>query len=288
MKPKKTELAVLLIIPFSLFILSFTVPLLYGLYLSLFGRRDDFVGLENYVRALTDSRFWGSMAFTISYAAVTTVLMLVFGLLLAVSINRLNRGQGVLKTTILIPWSISLTAWGLLASVVLSRNFGIANDLLLRIGIIESRVAWLSTVWPARFSVVLSRFYKDVWFATLLFLVARQTISKELYEQASISGATSIQAFFYITIPLLLRNMLYIGTIVSIFALQEFDMVYTLTAGGPAHATETVAVGIYRHGMLFGNYRYGTALATTWSLFITILVVSVFAPVQLRMIRRKA
>lgn len=287
MQPKKSELTVLLILPFSLFVLTFTVPLLYGLYLSLFGRRDDFVGLANYARALTDSRFWGSMGFTISYAIVTTALMLVFGLILAVSINRLARGQGFLKAAILIPWSISLTAWGLLASVVLSKNFGIANDLLLRLGLIESRVAWLSSVWPARFSVVMSRFYKDVWFATLLFLVARQTVSKELYEQASVSGATTMQSFFYITIPLLRRNMLYIGTIISIFALQDFDMVYALTAGGPDHATETVAVGIYRHGMLFGNYRYGTALATTWSLFISGLVVAVFAPIQLRMIRRE-
>lgn len=264
----------------------FTLPLLYGVWLSFFDRRGLFVGLANYFQVFSDDRFWNSIGFTVRYALIVTVTMTILSLLISVSINQITLGQGVVKSTMLIPWAISLTAWGLVGRIIFSQQFGVINWTLLRLGLIESRLPWLSSGGYARLAVYLSRILKDVWFGVLLFLVARQSIPREYYEEAIVSGANPLQTFRMITVPLLGNTAVYVGTILLIFALQEFDMVYALTAGGPGSATNTAAVSIYRHGVLFGNYEYGTALATVWSMFISVLVVLIFVPVQMKGVRR--
>ena len=173
----------LLVIPFLFFILSHTIPLLYGIGLSFYNWRGKFVGLTNYLAVLRDSMFWNSLRFTLTYALIVALSMTFLGLFLGVFINQLKIGQTLVKSVILIPWAISLTAWGLLGQVALSKQFGVINDLLVRFGAIKSGVAWLGEPNLAKISVIVSRIYKDVWFSALLFLVARQTIPTELYEE---------------------------------------------------------------------------------------------------------
>ena len=171
----RKSLIFLLVIPFSFFILSHTIPLLYGIGLSFYNWRGKFVGFINYSTVLRDSMFWGSLKFTLIYASIVAVSMTFLGLFLGVFINQLKVGQTFVKSVILIPWAISLTAWGLLGQVALSKQFGVINDLLVRFGVIKAGVAWLGEPNLAKISVIVSRIYKDVWFSALLFLVARQT-----------------------------------------------------------------------------------------------------------------
>ncbi len=277
----------MLLVPFAAFFLSFTVPLLWGVWLSLFNSKGVFVGILNYKRAFRDAAFWSSITFTLIYSGGVTAAMTVLGFFIALCINQLGRGQGIVKTTVLIPWAISLTAWGLLMQVITSQSFGMLNDLLLRIGIVGERISWLGTEEYARPTVMVARTLKDVWFATLLFLVARQTLPEELYEEGKVSGANPWQAFRYITVPIMRNTMLFVVTILLIFSLQEFDLIFALTRGGPGFATETAALSIYRWGLIFGKYELGTAYTSMWSVLISVFVVLVLGRVLMRAIDKK-
>ncbi len=277
----------LLLVPFATFFLSFTVPLIWGIWLSLYDSEGLFVGLANYVKVFKDVSFWSSITFTLVYSASVTLVMTVLGFFIALAVNQFRRGEGVAKTVMLIPWAISLTAWGLLMQIVTSGSFGILNDLLLRLGLIRQRISWLGDPQLARLTVIASRIVKDVWFSTLLFLVARQTLPEELYEEGKVNGANPLQAFWYITVPLLRTTMMFVLVIVLIFALQEFDLIFALTRGGPGFATEVAALSIYRFGIQFGRYELGTALTTVWSLLISLFVVLVFGRVLIRTVDKR-
>lgn len=283
---KTRPLIILLVIPFSFFILSFTVPLFYGIVMSFYNSKGSFVGLANYISIFHDEKFWNSLSYTLTYSVAVAGVMTILGLFIGVFINQIGKGDRFVKSIMLIPWAISLTAWGLLGQIVFSRQFGIVNDLLIRLGLAKQGISWLGQPTVAKITIMLSRIYKDVWFSALLFLVARQTIPFEFYEEGKVSGANAWQILWQITFPLLRTTMLYVGIILFIFALQEFDLVYALTRGGPGFATETAAVTIYRNGVLYGNYEYGTAVATMWSLIITVIVIIFFAPLQMRSIER--
>lgn len=276
----------LLIIPFSLFFIGFTIPLIWAMMLSTYNNDGVFVGMLNYLKAFKDNLFWSSISFTLLYAASVTVTMATMGFFIALAVDKFGRGQGIAKSVMLIPWAISLTAWGLMAQVISSQSYGLLNDFLLKMGIIKVRVAWLGTPVNARLTVMLFRVIKDVWFSTLLFLVARQTLPAELYEEGRVCGANPFQVFRYITVPMLRTTILYVFTIQLIFALQEFDLIYALTRGGPGFATETAALSIFRTGIYYGNYAFGTALTTVWSVLVSFFAVLVFGRILIKVIRR--
>ncbi|HSV32377.1 MAG TPA: sugar ABC transporter permease [Atribacteraceae bacterium] len=283
---RKKALILLLVIPFSLFVISHLLPFFYGIYLSFFDWRGNYVGFRNYLAVFNDRAFWDSIRFTFIYSGTVTLGMTVVGLFIGVFINSLGFGQGFAKSVLLLPWAISLTAWGLLSQIALSQQFGVVNDLLLRFGFIESRIAWLGDPSMARLSVFIARIFRDVWFAGLLFLAACQLIPVELYEESRVSGAGVLQNFVYVTLPSLRTTIIFVGTILFIFSLQEFDLIFSLTGGGPGMATEVASLNIYRHGILYGDFEYGIAISTVWSLFISLFVVTIFAPLQRRMLEQ--
>lgn len=277
----------LLVIPFSLFFIGFTLPLIWAIGLSLFSDTGVFIGLANYLKTFKDASFWSSITFTFIYAGSVTISLVVLGYFIALAVNQLGSGGTIAKTVMLIPWAISLTAWGLMMQVVTSQDFGVLNDLLLKFHLIKARISWLGVAANARPMVIVSRIMKDLWFSTLLFLVARQTLPIELYEEGKVSGANPFQSFWHITTPLLRTTMLSVLTILLIFAFQEFDMIFALTRGGPGFATETASLSIYRWGILFGRFSLGTAYTTVWSLFVSIFVVVILGRVLIRGIAKK-
>ena len=282
----KRSLLLLLILPFSCFLFSHTVPLLYGVGMSFHDWMGSFVGLENYKALFRDDAFRSSLKFSFIYALSTTILMTFLGLFIGIFVSSLKSTQSFLKSILLIPWAISLTAWGLLARIALNPQFGVVNYSLLKLGFIQRGLQWLGDPSLARLSVILAKVYKDVWFSALLFLAACQNIPQELYEEGKVDGATPWQALRYITIPLLRPAILYIGVVLFLFSLQEFDLIFALTGGGPGFATEIASISIYRQGIRYGNFEYGIATATLWSVIVSIFVITVFAPLQRRTIGR--
>jgi len=269
---KKSELFFLLIFPFLFFIVSHLIPLFYGVALSFTDPKGNFVGLQNYYTAVNDHRFWGGIRFTFIYAFSTAALNLILGLLIGTFINQIRRGQGILKSVFLIPWAIPLTVWGLENRIIFSRDFGILNNVLIDTGITTTPLPWLGDPSLATISVIVSSVYRDMWFAALLFLVACQMIPQDFYDLAVIHGASALQTFRFITLPLLRRTIITVGTLLFIFAVQAFDIPYSLTYGGPAWATHTTAMYIFRRSLHYGDYEVGTALSIIWVLVIFGLV----------------
>ena len=267
----------MLIIPFSFFIVSHLIPLFYGVYLSFTNREGQFIGLGNYIRLIDDYRFWGSIRFTFLYAIASALLNTFLGLLIGVFISSLKRGQGILKATFLIPWIIPLAIWGLEFRIIFSRDFGLLNYFLLSLGLIKEPIAWLGEATPAKLSVILVAVYRYVWYSALLFLVSCQNIPRDLYEAAEIDGATSFNMFLHITLPLLRRTMLFVGSMIFLGSLQAFDLIYALTYGGPGYATHTAALYIFRRSLHYGEFEYGTAISTVWALIIFCMVGTSFA-----------
>ncbi|WP_176229865.1 carbohydrate ABC transporter permease [Candidatus Hakubella thermalkaliphila] len=282
----RKHLIYLLIIPLSFFLVSHTIQFFYGIGMSFYDGQGNFVGFENFLAVFKDATFRDSIRFSLVYSLAVTVAMTFLGLFIGIFINSLGGAQGFVKAIFLIPWAISLTVWALLVQIALSPRFGIVNHFLTTFGFVESPLLWLGDPSLARISVIAAVISKDVWFSALLFLVARQNLPVELYEEGKVAGATPWQALRYITLPLLRPAILYTGAILFIFSLQAFDFIYALTRGGPGFATEVAALTIYRHGVRYGNYEYGIAAATIWSLLVSVFVITVFAPAQRRFVER--
>jgi ABC-type sugar transport system permease subunit len=282
----RKQLIYLLIIPLFFFLVSHTIPFFYGIAMSFYDGQGNFVGFENFLAVFKDATFRDSIRFSLVYSLAVTVAMTFLGLFIGIFINSIGGGQGFVKAIILIPWAISLTVWGLLLQIALSPRFGIVNYFLTSFGFVESPLLWLGDSSLARFSVIAGVISKDVWFSALLFLVARQNLPVELYEEGKVAGASPWQALRYITLPLLRPSILYISVILFIFSLQAFDFIFALTRGGPGFATEVAALTIYRQGMRFGNFEYATASATIWSLLVSVFVITLFAPAQRRVVER--
>jgi multiple sugar transport system permease protein len=282
---KKSQFFFLLIFPLLFFVVSHLIPLFYGITLSFTDSNGNFVGLQNYYTALDDYRFWGSIRFTFIYAFCTAALNLIFGLLVGTFISQIRRGQGIVKSVFLIPWAIPLAVWGLENRIIFSRDFGIINNILMTAGIITTPLAWLGEAPLAIISVVVSSVYRDMWFAALLFLVACQMIPQDFYDLALVHGATALQRFRFITLPLLGRTIITVGTLLFIFAVQAFDLPYSLTFGGPAWATYTAPLYIFIRTLHYGDFQLGTALSSIWVLIVFGLVGTTFSLLGRRTMR---
>jgi ABC-type sugar transport system permease subunit len=274
---KRSQFFFLLIFPLLFFVVSHLIPLFYGISLSFTDSNGNFVGLQNYYTALNDSVFWGSIRFTFVYAFSTAALNLLFGLLIGTFISQMRRGQGILKSVFLIPWAIPLAVWGLENRIIFSRDFGIINNILMTAGVITTPLPWLGEALLATISVIVSSVYRDMWFAALLFLVACQMIPQELYDVAVVHGASPLQRFRFITLPLLRRTIVIVGTLLFTFAVQAFDLPYSLTYGGPAWATYSTPLYIFIRTLHYGDFQLGTALSTVWVLIVFGLVGTTFS-----------
>ncbi|HEX7271214.1 MAG TPA: sugar ABC transporter permease [Casimicrobiaceae bacterium] len=221
---------------------------------------EPFIGLDNYRRALDDSRFWSSLGHTAIYAIVTVPGALLVGLGLALLANMPFRHKWPVRLGLLLPWALPLVFSGLIFRWFFEYRQGIVNDLLTRIGI--EPLAWLTDPGLAMTAICIAIVWKSSSFMALMLLAGLQTIPRELYEAAEVDGATRWQRFVSITLPML-RPAIFVALIFrTITAVQTFDIPYAMTGGGPGDSTETLAMYIQKTTLDFLDFGYGSALAT--------------------------
>jgi multiple sugar transport system permease protein len=240
-----------------------------------------FVGLQNFALLLNDSIFRTAVWNTILYTAVTTVFKLALGLWLALLLNRHFRGKAMTRAFVLLPFIIptvlSTFAW----KWMFDPTFSVINWTLFHLGIIRTRVNWLGDPVLALVSVMIVNIWRGVPFYAISLLAGLQTISPELAEAAAIDGARPWQRFRYITWPLLLPVTMVVVLFSVIQTFADFQLVYVLTGGGPANATQLFAIYAYQIGV--GTGLLGEGAAISLAMFPVLLVVVV---VQLLYIRR--
>ncbi|OKO84330.1 sugar ABC transporter permease [Bradyrhizobium sp. AS23.2] len=276
---------VLLLPTLVLLSLFIAYPFVKGVELSVtdakVGVPGNFVGMQNFAALLNDSIFRIAVWNTIVYTAVTTVFKLAFGLWLALLLNRNFKGKAFTRAFILLPFIIptvlSTFAW----KWMFDPTFSVINWTLFRLGLITSRINWLGDPNLALISVIIVNIWRGVPFYAISLLAGLQTINPELQDAAAIDGARPWQRFWYVTWPLLLPVTMVVVLFSVIQTFADFQLVYVLTGGGPANATQLFATYAYQIGVGTGLLSQGAAISL--AMFPVLLVVVI---VQLLYIRR--
>ncbi len=265
----------LFILPWLVGFVAFTLgPLLFSAAMSLFSwpvlGAPRFVGLGNYRTMLTDDpQFWKSLAITLKFAAIFVPLNLAAALGLALLISRPVRGAALFRSIFYLPSVVSSVAVAIVWSWILNSEYGILNWLLGRLGLQGPR--WLQDPAWAVIAMVITSLW-GVGTMMLIFYTALKSIPRDIYEDALIAGASPIQQFFSITLPLITPSFLFNLITSTIGAMQQLSLVLLLTKGGPLKST--YFYGLYVYENAFRHFKLGYAAANAWFMFIIILVLT--------------
>lgn len=237
----------------------------------------EFVGFANYVTAFTSSDFGNAAWRTIVYTVIVVAFEFVLGLLVALLFTSLGNSSRVFRTIFLYPLMIAPIVAGLLWRFLLIDNFGIVNELLKSVGVIQSsdQIQWLSDPNIALFSVAIPDIWLTTSFITLVLFAGLQNIPGDVIEAARLDGARYTTILFRIVIPLL-RPVIAVALIVrGIDAARAFDVIVIQTNGGPQQSTETLSLLIYRTMVRFGDPGLASAMGTIY--LIAMLAVALVA-----------
>jgi ABC-type sugar transport system permease subunit len=212
---------------------------------------------------------------------VTVALELMAGLALAIAVEAMTRGRGIVRTAILLPWAVPTVVVALVWRFIFESPAGLANGLIERAGLTHMPPTWFADPIVAWVPVVLADVWKTAPFVTILLLAGLQSIDRSLYEAAEIDGAGPWRQFTDITLPLLMPALLVAGIFRGLDAFRVFDVIYVMTGGGPGTATESIA--IYTFSALLQNLRFGFGSALS---VIVFLITFVFALLCVRLIGR--
>ncbi|MEY4518665.1 MAG: hypothetical protein RLZZ499_1264 [Cyanobacteriota bacterium] len=231
-----------------------------------------FAGLSNYQRMLGDGRFWQSLGNTGIFTVISVFLELLLGLGVALVLNKSFWGRGVVRTAAIIPWALPTAVMGLAWAWIFNDQYGVVNDILLRLGLIDTGINWLGTPSLAMIALIVADVWKTTPFISIILLAGLQSISEDLYEAHRLDGASPWQSFTQITLPLLMPQIL----IALLFRFAQsfgiFDLIQVMTGGGPAGSTETVSIYIYSTVMRYLDFGYGAALVVVTFLLLVFAV----------------
>ena len=254
-------------------------PLVYSLWMSFadvnllripFFR---YVGVQNYARLLADPLYWDSFWRTAYFVGAFVVETTVVGLGMALVLQERFLGRPVMRSLLLIPWSLSRVVVGLLWIGLLDVEFGALNGLLYKAGLIDSYISFLKSGFSALNVLVSVYMWNQAPFATLLLLAGMQSIPTELYMAAEADGAGYWQRVRYVTLPAL-RGILFLVLVVStVNGFLMLDLIYMLTMGGPANETTTISWLGFQTAFQFFKFGPGTAILYTLTVLCLILTV---------------
>jgi trehalose/maltose transport system permease protein len=225
-------------------------------------------GTIRYRGLLVDPAWWNAVWNTVRFAFWSVLWETVLGMIVALVLNAEFRGRGIVRAAILIPWAIPTIVSAKMWSWMLNDQFGILNDLGMRLGLLSQKVAWTASADTAMTAVLVVDIWKTTPFMALLILAGLQMIPKDIYEAAEIDGVHPVKQFFKITLPLV-RPALMVAIIFRVLdALRIFDLIYVLTPN--SEATKTMSVLARENLFDFDNFAYGSAQSTLLFLIIAL------------------
>jgi len=268
-----------LIAPIAILLLAISVyPGLYAIWLAMTDAsllrlaRAQFIGIGNFVRMAGDDIFLDSLWRTLRWDVAVVLSELLIALPIALFLNLTFRGRGFARVAMMIPYITPPAVVGLLFAYMFDGNFGVVNDILVKAGILDRYVSFLSDP-TGSFAVTVAAM---VWYGTplmaLILLAALQTIPQPLYDAANVDGASAWQRFRYITLPHLMPSILFLMLLRLIWMSNHIDMIFVLTQGGPGFANYTAAVYSFK---LTNQFEIGYASAV--AVVLTILLVAASA-----------
>jgi multiple sugar transport system permease protein len=233
-----------------------------------------FVGLSNYLYAFNQPDFWYSIQRTLYFTVLSVALELALGIVFAVLLNERFRGNLGARLAMIFPWALLTVSNGVLWAWILNPTYGVANALLVQLGVLSTPKPWLSDTFWTMNVIILADAWKTVPNMTLLLLAGLQPISADLYEAADVDGATRWQKFTRITLPLLRPVILVAVALRTIGAFKVFDIIYVLTGnGGPANSTKVIAFYDYDQAFHYLFFGYGAAISWLITAFMLVMIV---------------
>lgn len=221
----------------------------------------EFVGLENYRDVLGSRYFVGAAKTTLLFTAITTPLLAVLGVLVALLLNERFIGNTALRIGMLLPWAVPATVTGVIWKWIFLDSWGALNALLYSTGIIDSYIDWLTTPSLAMMAVIIVFVWAQLPLAAIFLLAAMQAIPDDLYEAAALDGASAFDRFRAITLPGIRPMLVIVAIYELLMAITNFDIVYALTQGGPGSATTMLTYFTWSESFRQLNLGRGSALA---------------------------
>ncbi|MGS2616288.1 carbohydrate ABC transporter permease [Micromonospora sp. LZ34] len=226
-----------------------------------------FVGLAN-ITDLLGGDFWRLLRQTLVFTVGATVAPFLVGLALALALNTRIRGRATLRGLLLIPWLVPSVVVSFLWMWIFNANYGLANGALEAVGLIDEPQAWLAGSGTAMTAVIVAKTWASFPWIMVMLLAGLQTVPAELHEAAETDGAGPVQRFFAVTLPHL-RGIIGIVLLLElIWNFQHFDLIYVMTGGGPAGATETFATAVYETAFQGFDLGRAGALGLLWMLLL--------------------
>jgi len=256
----------------AILVLFLAYPLSLGVWLSFtdarIGRAGEFVGVDNYQWLWDDTTFWLSVFNTLLYTGVASAIKFALGLYLALLLNKHMPFKAMIRAVVLIPFIVPTVLSAIAFWWIFDTQFSILTWSLKKLGLISQPISWLGDPNMARASVIFANIWRGVPFVAITLLAGLQTVPPSLYEAATIDGASRWQMFRYITYPLLTPIIAVVMTFSVLFTFTDFQLIWTMTRGGPVNATHLMATLSYQRAILGGYLGEGAAIATAMIPFL--------------------
>lgn len=275
-RKKKNITPYLFISPVLIILVALVVyPICYAFFLSVmdtnFTNRWNFVGFDNYLSIFSDGSMVRSLLVTFQFTIVVVAGHLVLGTVLALAMNKKRPGVGIFRAILIIPWLLPDVVVALLFKWIFNANYGVFNNILIKLGILEKNQAWLSSGMAF---VILAAvcIWKGYALIMVNMMAGFQSVPEDIYEAAKLDGASGLQTFFKITVPTIKPVIMTAVILDTVWWFKHYTIISLLTDGGPNNATSTVSISIYKEA--FSYHNYGEAAAGAGVVFLICWLIS--------------
>lgn len=280
LRQREQRQAWVLLAPMLLVMLLLTAwPLLRTIWLSFTdaaligsGETPAWIGLENYLYALSDPDFRASIWRTLYFTLVSVIIEGIIGVLVALLLNQKFIGRNVLRVLVILPWALPTIVNAMMWRLNFNPDYGSINALLSQLGIIDGYRSWLGSPEAALNAVMFADIWKNYPLVTLLVLAALQSIPEDLFEAARLDGASAWRRFRAITFPAIVAPLGVALVLRTIDAFKIFDIIYVMTRGGPVDSTKTLSFFVYQESFSYLRAGSGAAYAILMTLMCALLI----------------
>ena len=283
----RNALGLIFMLPAAVLLLLFlTYPLGLGTWIGFtdakIGRAGEWIGWENYAFLVGDSVTRLALFNTIFYTAVASVLKFALGLWLALLLNKNIRFKTFFRAVILLPYIVPTALSAIAFWWIYDAQFSIVSWTLVKLGLIDKYIDFLGDPWNARFATIFANVWRGVPFVAITLLAGLQTISPSFYEASAIDGATPMQQFRHVTLPLLTPIIAVVMTFSVLFTFTDFQLIYVLTRGGPLNATHLMATLSFQRAISGGALGEGAAISIAMVPFLLAAILFSYFGLQRR------
>ena len=271
-------------------VLIFIYPVAYLVWSSMqrtlaFGVSTEFAPTANYATMVEDPTFWNAVENTLTYSFGSFIVTMLAGLVIALALNNVvrKRLRDTYTTLILLSWAVPLSIVGVTWRWMFNGQLGVVNKILRDLGVLSQNFSWLANPDTAMAVVIAADAWSRIPFATIIILAGLQSIPQEQYDAAKVDGATTFQTFRHVTLPYLRPSFFVAGLITWMFAFRAFAIPFSTTGGGPASATEVLAIYIHRFGIELFDFGFASAVSM-FLVGVTFIVAGIYVNVILEQI----